>query len=231
MPSWRQPYNLGTWTWSYNLNLIGQDKLPTGKIRTELPVKAYEHHVQLRSWTWNYNLNLIGKDFFPPGKRSTELTVKPYEYSVQLRTWIGLPPPPLPPVPFNQYDWPLSFGPQQPERTTTASYNLSLIGKDIVPGKKALDLPIPPDYPVQLRQWFSKLPPPVVVEALPVGNVSTALPEQPDYPVSLRSWLTTPAVPPVVVVSYMPARVLEWGTPLEAQRLLPDWTFPIRTWR
>lgn len=61
-----------SWTWQYNLNLIGQDKLPVGEASTALtPIGAPRPD---ETWTWAYNLNLIGKDALPIGERSLDLT-------------------------------------------------------------------------------------------------------------------------------------------------------------
>jgi hypothetical protein len=98
------PYRIDqTWTWSYNLNLIGKDVLPTGNQRYDL-APIYPPYVnQLRTWTWNYNLNLIGKDKLPTGKQVYDLAPgQRVPDQIQLRSW-------------------------------QASYNLNLIGKDQLP--------------------------------------------------------------------------------------------------
>src|SRR5215472_1641026 len=60
-PTVQKPFNQTDWpvpfgpfqfnrgfTASYNLNLIGQDKLPSGEQLTDLPPRAPEYHAQLR---------------------------------------------------------------------------------------------------------------------------------------------------------------------------------------
>jgi hypothetical protein len=115
------PVNLGqvqpavSWTWSYNLNLVGQDKQPVGKTSNEVP-RAYEYHVQLRAWNWSYNLNLIGKDRLPVGAEVSDRT--PVGPAPLLLTWVSslnsnlFFPPIVPPrPPFNVFDWPLTPAP------------------------------------------------------------------------------------------------------------------------
>src|SRR6516164_9195889 len=113
------PNAFQSWTWSYNLNLIGQDRLPTGEQIFDLvPSQKFPpEQVQLHSWRWSYNLNLIGKDRMLVGEQVYDLTPsqRPPE-QIQLHAW----------------QW---------------SYNLNLIGKDrMAAGEQLYDrptLPIP----------------------------------------------------------------------------------------
>lgn len=86
------PINIGprqpaqTFTGSYNLNLIGKDKLPTGEVVTDLTTKPYPEPAT-RTWTQSFNPNLRGQDQLPTGDQSYELTPKEYARSIQLRTY------------------------------------------------------------------------------------------------------------------------------------------------
>jgi hypothetical protein len=71
-----QPFRLDqTWTRSYNPNLVGQDRLPTGKQSTALApsILVPPDQIQLRSWQWFFNPNLTGQDRLPVGSRSWDL--------------------------------------------------------------------------------------------------------------------------------------------------------------
>jgi hypothetical protein len=117
-----------SWTWSYNLNLIGKDKLPAGvypgnEVFELPPPQRPPEQIQLHSWTWSYNLNLIGQDKLPVGKQVYDLT-------------------------------PTLVAPPRLDQTWTRSYNLNLIGQDQLPiGKIVTDLTGRPFDQVQLRSW------------------------------------------------------------------------------
>jgi hypothetical protein len=128
-----------TWTWSYNLNLIGKDKLPTGQypdwtVQDLAPGQRPPEQIQLHSWTWFYNLNLIGQDQLPTGKAVTDLP--PRDHSRLFQTWIqstNLALTSVAQFPANQYDWPNPTQPARLDQTWTRSYNLNLIGQDKLP--------------------------------------------------------------------------------------------------
>ena len=144
-----------SWTWQYNLNLIGQDQLPVGEIRTALAVPAPAPIDP--TWTWKYNLNLIGRDALPIGKVTYELPPREarerrdWNINLVLTTLAGqdrmtvgervfdLPdrgPPPIVP----SWQW---------------SYNLNLIGQDVLPvGEISTALPRGPDW---LLGWTQSL--------------------------------------------------------------------------
>jgi hypothetical protein len=122
------PLNLGprqpiqVFTGSYNKNLIGQDKLPAGKIITQLPDQQ-----RLAAFTWinTVNLALSVKPFaqydWPNPKSPIFVTPTWIQGFSQFRQ-----PPAARTIPFNQFDWPLpirptpvpisfSIGPRPPE--------------------------------------------------------------------------------------------------------------------
>src|SRR5262249_50695322 len=252
----KQP--LREWSWSYNLNLIGKDRLPTGTRVYDRPQLDVLQTV--RSWVWNYNLNLIGKDQLPTGEaiydRPPLGPLQPalgFTYSIDINIARGfpvgefftdLPPRPYPPpapswlytsfpyyppiiigaeqlraphfslpraplrleyeiplnfailravvvqAPFRQTDWPNPLDYLRPPPSWTASFNLNLIGKDIVPGKTIYDLP-PRDYqrsPPSWAAWYNynligqdKLPPGADITDLPPRDYERAI--------QLRTWI------------------------------------------
>ena len=123
------------WTWNYNQNLIGKDKLPAGEIVTDLPPRPPQQPTLI--FTASYNKNLIAQDKLPAGAEVTDLPPREPLRASDLRTWANVTSRALlsAPVikPFVQYDWPLNFGPRQPAQSFTGSYNANLIGKDSLP--------------------------------------------------------------------------------------------------
>ena len=112
---------LHSWTASYNLNLIGKDRMLVGEQVWQLAPSQVvpPDQVQIHSWQWSYNLNLIGQDRLPVGEQVYTLVpaqVVPPEQP-QLHSW----------------QW---------------NYNLNLIGQDRLPTGKQFwerpQLPIPP---------------------------------------------------------------------------------------
>lgn len=105
-----------SWTWNYNLNLIGKDRLPVGKQVYDLPPRAADPYPRdLRTWT----LSLVdipgAPEAIPPGEQRTELTPLG---AARL----------TPPVDLRSWDW---------------SYNLNLIGQDALPVGSQIFGPVP----------------------------------------------------------------------------------------
>lgn len=148
------PNNLKSWAWSYNLRLIGQDKLPNRQQDWPVP-KGPEYHVQFRTWAWQYNPNLIGQDQFPNRQQDWPLPTAPWR-SNDLRAWIWYLTPYIPVLsPFSQTDWPLPVAPFRPNdlRTWVWNYNPNLIGKDKLPFRQQ-DWPLPvPNYRPRDLTW------------------------------------------------------------------------------
>ena len=124
-----------TWTWSYNLNLIGQDKLPAGEQvsdRPTLPVPPAQ------TWAVSYNLSLIGQDKLPTGEQTTELP--PRDFPRLFQTWINtanlslVTAPPDLTRQVHIFDYPNPRG-AEPDwrRSWEFSYNKNLIGQDQLP--------------------------------------------------------------------------------------------------
>lgn len=192
---------LRSWTWNYNLNLIGQDKLPfrqqdwplTPDIREprtwlagfrpdrikpfnqqDWPVPIAPQQPAL-SWTASYNLNLIGQDRLPFRQQDWPLTPDVREP----RTWLqGFRADRI--KPFNQQDWPVPIAPQQPAYSWTASYNLNLIGKDQLPFRQQ-DWPLTPDIR-EARTWIQGFNIQAQVTAAPFNQLDWPNPTAPQQP-------------------------------------------------
>jgi hypothetical protein len=193
-----------TWTWQYNLNLIGKDQLPIGAEVTELaPSQKPPEQVQLHSWAAWYNLNLIGQDELP--FRQTDWPLTPAaQRGVDLATWVDRVKFWLL-KPFAQYDWP---NPTQPFRDPTLAgiargYNLDLLGQDQLPNRQS-DWPLPQTAEYTLHRAFilplniPLLAPPTLVPPLFLRNQDWPNPTAPAYPNNLRAWPTQGSPAPII---------------------------------
>src|SRR5215475_9793283 len=180
-----------TWTWSYNINLIGKDKLPTGEQVTDLPPRAYPEPAT-RTWGWNYNLNLIGKDRLPTGEQVSDLPPRAYPEPAT-RTWVW------------SYNLNLVGKDQLP--TGEQIYTLPPVGPEYPTSLRTwTGLPVPAvaanpfyqlDWPINLgpiqplRSWtWSYNLNLVGQDKLPVGEQISDLPPRAyEYSVALRSWI------------------------------------------
>jgi len=217
-----------TWLWGYNLNLTGQDRLPTGERVTNLSPKDFDRNQQLRTWLWHYNLNLIGQDEFSSGKQFTELSPLAYpepatrtwtfSYNLNLigqdRMTVG-----------NRYTELTDRGPLQPLHGWTWSYNLNLIAQDeMVAGATRTELP--PIGPLQpLRSWILSLQQTTLTpieytvgvqryERLDLG----ALQPPRSWTLSLQQTTLAPEAP-------APVNQLDWPNPRGPLQPLRSWTF------
>jgi hypothetical protein len=183
-----------TWTWSYSLDLVGQDHMLTGEqIYDLVPSQKVPEQVQLHSWQWWYNLSLIGRDRLPIGEATYELAppTKPYEQT-QLHSW----------------QW---------------SYNLNLIGKDqLATGEQSTDL-APAQKPYRIDQgwtWSYNLNL-ISQDRMTVGAQSTDLPPR-DFARLFQTWINTVSLSLVTAPPnlYAQARQQDWPVPRGAE---PDW--------
>ena len=149
------------YAWSYNLNLIGQDRLPTGAKLYDLAPRDYQRP-HIFTWTWNYNYNLIGQDALPVGEQRLELAPVGHIHPQQLRTWIDFRSRAVDFVAGAQpdgkrsYDLPPRDDRPYALRSWTFSYNLNLIGKDQLPvGKQTTELP-PRIAPAAIQTWINQ---------------------------------------------------------------------------
>src|SRR6516164_4817185 len=100
------PNAFQSWTYQYNLNLIGQDRLPVGDQWTVLPPAQVPYELT-RNFTWQWPfyslyLSFVGRNLNVAGVIHDEL---PAAYSVPYRI----------------------------DQTWAASYNKNLVGKDLLP--------------------------------------------------------------------------------------------------
>jgi hypothetical protein len=194
-----------TWTWQYNLNLIGKDQLPIGAEVTELaPSQKPPEQVQLHSWAWSYNLNLVGQDQLPFRQQDWPLTPAA-QRGVELATWLDRVKFWLL-KPFAQYDWP---NPTQPFRDPTLAtiargYNLDLIGQDQLPNRQQ-DWPLSAAFiPISLQTWIAAtnfallMPATPLVPPLFLRNQDWPNPTAPAYPNNLRAWPTQGTPAPII---------------------------------
>jgi hypothetical protein len=193
-----------SWTWFYNLNLVGKDQLPIGAEVTELaPSQKPADQPQLRSWAAWYNLNLIGQDELPFRQMDWPLTPAA-QRAADLATWIDRVKWWLL-TPFHQTDWP---NPTQPFRDPTLAtiargYNLNLIGQDQLPNRQQ-DWPLTPAAEYTLQRAFilplniALLAPPALVPPLFLRNQDWPNPTAPIYPSNLRAWPTQGTPAPII---------------------------------
>jgi hypothetical protein len=205
-PNPQQPWRLDqTWTRSYNLSLIGQDRMLVGEqIYALASSQVAPDQIQLRSWQWSYNLSLVGKDRLPTGEQTFDLSPKqvPPE-QIQLHSWSW------------QYNLNLigkdqlitgeqvtDLPPRDPRevRTWSWQYNLNLIGQDRFPTGEATwerpTLPTPPAAPAWMWQYNPNL---IGQDFLPFRQLSWPLPISPQQPAlswadPFKIWLTAPVL-------------------------------------
>jgi hypothetical protein len=249
-----QPRRDQTWTFSYDLNLIGKDQLPTGEQFSERPPPV--------NWYRDWALNLqettlfvittpIGENFserppigFPPQVPSWTFS---YDLNLigkdQLLVGEQVYDRPQPPpwyrdwaldlqlttlsagTPTAQRDWPLPRTWPRLDQTWSFSYDLNLIGKDRLPtGEQVSDRPPPVNW---YRDWSVnlQLTPFTTTVQFPPGELVF---DRPPVPPWYRDWSQNlQEIMPVV--TYMPSRVVEHTTPTPYSRLEQTWIqFPIK---
>jgi hypothetical protein len=185
-----------SWTWSYNLNLIGKDRLPVGEIIYDRPSE-----VPRPALSWAVNL--------------LQNTLTPVTYPFTAFNQYDWPNPTPQPQPGQTWTWQynlnligqdqlpigdqrLDLAPIYPPyindlRTWARSYNLNLIGRDRLPtGKQTYDLPIDqrPPWPTFLRSWEWRYNLNLIgKDQLPTGQQRYDLsPIWPPYINQLRTW-------------------------------------------
>ena len=184
----RSPFDpyIRTWTWSYNLNLIGQDRFLPGQQFESLPPAGPQRQADLGTWTWRYPLELIGKDQLPPGENVFDLPPRP-PFEPATRTWtfsynLNLIGADVLPAGKNVYDRPVLL-PVDLTRSTWV-YNLleNTLSTIPPPGVAVFDRPgVPPWY----RSWEFNLVE-AELEPLPPG---AAITDRPAVPSFYRDWL------------------------------------------
>ena len=153
----QQPWRLEqTWTFQYNLNLIGKDATLVGEqVYALAPSQVVPDQIQLRAWSWSYNLNLIGQDRRLAGAQRYELApgqVSPEQIQLHSWTWRQVDKLGKDQLPIGEQVYELTQGQRPPDQIQLRSwqwnYNLNLIAQDKLPiGEQAWErptLPIPP---------------------------------------------------------------------------------------
>jgi hypothetical protein len=194
-PDWRR-----SWTWSYNLDLLGQDQLPFRQQDWPLtPALGRSADLLTAINTTRFAIVL------PFNQTDWPLPRGPQPL---LQTWINTIALPLIAVPFNQTYWP---NPTPPFRDPTlaswaASYNPNLIGQDRLPNRQQ-DWPLSPAYaPTLLQTWIEQTNTALLATTvspyapLPylARNQDWPLPGAPIYPNDLRAWPTQGSPAPVI---------------------------------
>jgi hypothetical protein len=146
------PNAFQSWTYSYNLNLIGQDRFPTGEQfweRPTLPIPPLAP-TWIASGTFPPMMAgaLVGVTVRPPLKGLPEQPPQLLQQSVFQNLNVTTLRPTVVTFIKRQSDWPAPFAPQQPAQSWTASYNLNLIGQDRLPiGEQVWERPTLPILP------------------------------------------------------------------------------------
>lgn len=204
---------------SYNKNLIGQDRLPTGEQFSDLPPRDPR---EVRDWRWSYNLNLVGKDRLP--FRQPDWPVPPPVTWYQSWAVFQLGELELE-VPFSQLDWPNPTQPWRLDQTYTASYNKNLIGQDRLPNRQT-DWPNPTQpYRIDQTVAVSYNLNLIGQDKLPIGAELSDLPPR-DFARLFQTWIQNTnlallTAPPNI---FAQARQQDWPVPRGAE---PDWR---RSW-
>lgn len=208
---------LRSWTWQYNPNLIGKDQLPVGDNRSLLTPRIVNYPVDLRTWI---NQGITSVTQAPFAQDDWPVPQQP-QFPISLRTWINQGIITAVPTPFAQDDWPLPQGYQYPVglRSWTYAYNSNLIGQDVVPGERSLDLP--PRDPREPRSWtWSYNRNLVGKDQLPFNQDSWPIPTGYPYPLDLRTWIGH-----VTITVAMPFSQDDWQLPQTIQ-----YPTTLRTW-
>lgn len=206
----QRPYEyhaqLRNWTWSYNLNLIGQDKLPTGEIITERPTLAL---TTAANWINSVNIALTSarRPFSQLDWPLTPAAARP----TNLSTWVDQTKLLLA-VPFSQSDWPINRGSLQPDRSYGYVFPRVLIGQDKLPvGTEITDLPPrAPQQPIPIfvASYNKNL---IGQDQLPTGAKITDLtPQAPLSAIQLRTWIQAVNLALVAAASAKPFAQYDW---------------------
>jgi hypothetical protein len=221
-PSQRPPeqIQLHSWTWSYNLNLRGQDQLPTGAQRYDLSPIWPPYINDLRTWAWEYDLNLIGQDRFPTGEQVWERPTLPIPPAAPAWAWqynpnlIGQDF-----LPFRQRDWPLPISPQQPAVSWVDPVKIWLTTPVLqLTISQYWDRPQLPIPPAQSWSWSYNLNL-IGQDRFPTGKQVWERPTLPIPPAV--TWLEGPQYELIA----KPFLQSDWPNPTQPYRIDQTWSF------
>jgi len=145
-----------TWTWRYNLNLIGQDKLPFAQHDWPLPIPPW----RLDQY-WQQTFYFLGNVDFSTNKQFRGIwrslpdqPAQPLQQQSAFPNYLLLQPPVVTYI-IRQSDWPNPTQPYRIDQTWAASYNLNLIGQDrMIAGARSTELP-PRDFARLFQTWIN----------------------------------------------------------------------------
>jgi len=178
-----------SWTWNYNLNLIGKDQLPTGEIVSDLPPQPALSAIQLRTWINSVNLALVTTPaILPFNQYSWPINPGPQQpisifTASYNRNLVGQDR-----LPFRQQDWPLPTpNPRSLDLVSWIDRAKSYLQR---PGRQ-LDWPIPRGYQQPIQTFTASYNLNLIgKDQLPVGEVVTDIPPQPALSsIQLRTWI------------------------------------------
>jgi hypothetical protein len=246
------PNAFQSWTWSYNKNLIGRDKLPPGARVTETP-RDYQRAQDLRTWTQSANPALITKrspfaqvDWpVPIAAAQPALWTQPYNVTLytidnfqRRKAFRSLPPQPplshfqtwiqtrslaLTARPFAQLDWPI------PPRGVEPDYRRSWessFNKNLT-GQDQLpirqqDWPVTQAFPSLARTWIQQTNVLLIGMAQPFGPFDWPNATVPTRDVTLRTWASG-YNQNLIGADRLPIRQQDWAVP---PRIVEE----VRTW-
>jgi hypothetical protein len=147
-----------TWSWSYNLNLIGQDRMVTGQQTTELPPRDFARLFQ----TWINTVNLALVTAPPDLTKQVHLFDYPNPRGLEpdwRRSWewqynknlIGQDA-----LPFRQQDWPNPLAAQQAAQTWIDQTKIALTTPTLIIRQSDWPVPTAPQQPAQSwTSWYN----------------------------------------------------------------------------
>jgi hypothetical protein len=211
--------SLLTWTWSYNLNLVGKDRLPFRQSDWPVP-KGPQRAIDLLTWI-DVHVR-FGKDALPFNQQDWPPVPKgwPPRQDYQQAVRIGLIGKDT--LPFRQSDWPVPKT-RLPVALTHIDIHVRYAGQDTLPFNQD-DWPNPKGQPPR-QDW-------VVSSSISLTTVTQAPFNQEDWPVprgpkpALQDWQDRTKTL-LIGQDSLPARVGDWGLP-DGPKPRLDWVFPSR---
>ena len=227
------PYRIDqTWTRSYNLNLIGQDRLPVGKIATELPPRDYQRPQDIRTWLQTTTaLTLTPPPVVRPIVQSDwPLPQIPARLDQFWSETFQQTPPPVDTINVRRPIWRSlpDQGPPKLDQTWTQPLNLNLISAPPDLTKQARQQHWPnPVAPYRLDQTYTASYNLNLIgkDRLPTGAQVSELPPR-DFPRLFQTWINTANLSLVTAPPDLTRQVhiFDYPNPRGAE---PDWR---RSW-
>lgn len=204
--------------------LLGQDSLPPGQQRTEVPPPVSWR----RDWTQSLVLStLAGQDRLPVGVVSNRVIVAAPEQRSWTQNLLSSTLTPIIQTPLNQYDWPLPIRPATLGQTWTLNLLLSTLAPPVVLPLSQYDWPVPQRASQPNRSFASSFNLNLIAQdQLPFRQNDWPLPRGYYYPLSVKSVsgvnpnLFPPPPPPIVTgelrnppfIGQTTGQMMTWGT-------------------